>query len=532
MGTAIPLTLTVMKICRRPLSALWGLCLLLMVVAGCTEELPTMPARYVTLVADGQRQQLETSADTVRDILGEAGLALSSLDYVTPPETARLTSGMTITVTRVLQHTEITTETLPFGRQTVRDATVIAGESRLIQSGKTGLLERTYRITLENDREVERALVKETVVEAPRDEMFLIGTRPVVQTVPISGTLVYLSQQDAWLLYENNRAPRRLTTLGDLDGRVFTLSPQGDRLLFTRAVTATEHLNELWLIRTAEADPNPIPLNLSDLLWADWAPDSTSKSARIAWTTGEPVERAPGWRGQNDLWTATLDERNVLASRREILKPAAGGGFGWWGTRYAWSPNGDTLAYSRPDSVGVVNLSKAEETMLLTFPAYQTRSSWAWNPAIAWDQAGQFIATVVHGAAPDQNTAEESPVFDGWLLEATGAYSAEVASEVGMWASPSFHPDGETVLFGRAVVPYQSDVSDYRLCLADRDGSNARCLYPADGDPGVEAPTWRWSPDGQALVFIYRGDLYLLLLATETAFPLTDEGDITLLEWR
>jgi hypothetical protein len=325
--------------------------------------------------------------------------------------------------------------------------------------------------------------VEETVVEAPRDEMFLIGTRPVVQTVPISGTLVYLSQQDAWILYENNRAPRRLTTLGDLDGRVFTLAPQGDRLLFTRAVTAAEHINDLWLIRTAEADPNPIPLNLSDLLWADWAPDSTSKSARIA---GRRENRWNARRAGGDKTTCGQPRSMNATSWRpagsfEILRR---GGFGWWGTRYAWSPDGNVLAYSRPDSVGVVNLSQAAETVLLTFPAYQTRSSWAWNPAIAWDQAGQFIATVVHGAAPDQSAAEESPVFDGWLLEATGAYSAEVASEVGMWANPSFHPDGETVLFGRAVVPYQSDVSDYRLCLADRDGSNARCVYPADGDPG------------------------------------------------
>lgn len=510
----------------------WGWRLLwLLVVAGCAAELP-VPTRTVIVVADGQKRQVETTAATVRDILGEAGLTLGSLDYVIPPETARLTTGMTITVTRVLQHTETTTETLPFGRQTVRDATVAAGESRLLQAGQTGLREQTYRITLENGREVERALVEEKVIVAPRDEMFLIGTRAIVQTVPLSGTLVYLSHQDAWIMYENNRAPRRLTALGDLDGRVFTLTPQGDRLLFTRAVTAAEHINELWLVRTAEADPAPIPLELRDVLWADWAPTGTPTAARLAWTTAEPVERAPGWRGQNDLWTATLGERDALATRREVLKPAAGGGFGWWGTRYAWAPDGDALAYSRPDGVGVVDLSPPAEQPLITFPAFQTRSSWAWNPAIAWDPGGQFIAAIVHGPAPDHTAAEDSPVFDGWLLAVTGAYSAEIASEVGMWANPSFHPDGETLLYGRAIVPYQSAASAYRLCLGDRDGSNSRCIYPPDGEPGIETPTWQWSPDGQAIAFIQRGDLYLLPLATEVAFPLTDEGAITLWDWR
>ncbi|MBN2002920.1 MAG: G5 domain-containing protein [Anaerolineae bacterium] len=501
-----------------------------MLTAACS----TLPlARLqVTVKADGQSQNLETEALTVRDILSEAGITLGDLDYVTPPETTRLTQGLLVTVIRVEEHTETYTETLPFGRQVVRDANIAAGDSRLLQSGQAGVMERVYRITLEDGKEVERMLVRETVTQPPRDETLLVGTKQQVQTAYITGTLAYVSQQDAWIIRDNNRLRRRLTSWGDLDGRVFTLSPDGDRLLFTRAVTESEHINELWVIRTGEADPNPLPLSLNDILWADWAPDSTLKNARIAWTTAEPIERAPGWRGRNDLWIGTLTERNILNSRGELLEAEAGGGYGWWGTRYVWDPQGKKLAFSRPESVGVITLNPTKRKTLLMFPAYRTYSSWAWNPAPAWDPEGDFIAATIHSPTADGKDPEESPVFDLWLIEATGAYSAEIASEVGMWATPSFSHDGNALLFGRATVPYQSDNSTHRLCLIDRDGSDARCVYPPGEAPGIEAPSWQWGPDDRSLAFIQYGDIYLFTLADETAQPFTDEGTVTLLTWR
>jgi hypothetical protein len=506
----------------------WIALLLVLSLGACTATLPSGP-RPVTLVSDGERRRVETEAETVRELLREADVTLGDLDRVTPAETTGLRSGMVISVTRVTQHTETYTETLPFGRRVVRDATMPEGTTRLLESGHAGELERVYLITEEDGTEVERTLLRETVTRAPQDEVQLVGTRPEVQKIDISGTLTYLHNQDAWVMRDTNRRRRRITTLGDLDGRVFALSPDGTRLIFSRAVTEPEHINALWLVRTAEADPNPVPLNLNDVLWAAWAPDGE----RIAWTTAEPVARAPGWRGQNDLWTARVSAVNALTARRQILEAEGGGGYGWWGTRYAWSPDGETLAYARPESVGIVDEDARDLLALLTFPAYRTYSSWAWAPTMAWSPDGAFIATTAHGPAPDGSDPEESPVFDLWVLEATGAYSAELASEVGMWATPRFAPDGERLLFGRAIVPYQSETSPHTLCTLDRDGSDPRCLYPPDDSvPGVEVPAWRWTSDGAHIAFIYRGDIYLLAPQDGTAMPLTDEGGITYFDWR
>lgn len=499
----------------------WGL------LTSCTPVPVAVTDLHVTLIADDRRRTLTTRATTVRDFLEEAHVTLGPLDRVSPPETSLLQDGMTVTVVRVTESIKIITQTLPFERQVMHDAALPQGETRLLQSGQEGVLERRYRITMEDGEEVARVLVSESVTQPPRDEVLLIGSRVQLHNIPVSGTVAYLGNQDAWIVRGNSFQRQRLTQLGDLDGRVFALSPDGDWLLFTRTATETTRLNELWLVRTTEVSPNPIPLGVDDVLWADWAPDG----ALLAWTTAEVSLEAPGWRGHNDLWVAQITRKGLLVSRRRILAPEAGGGYGWWGTRYVWSPDGEFIAYSRPDSIGVIDLETKVQTPLLRFPPVRTYSSWAWNPDLDWDPAGEFLVSVTHVDDGSDNP-EESPVFHLLLLDRTGTYSATLALEVGMWATPRFSPNGDTILFGRAVVPYQSATSRYHLFLMDRDGSNQRLVYGAGPDLGLELPVWQWSPDGEVLAFVSDGDLLLLSLNDQEVNALTNEGGVTRVAWR
>ncbi len=509
------------------LPCLWAGLSLFALLTGC-KPLPTPPNR-VAIVADGERRTVETKTDTVRALLQEAELTLGELDRITPPETAQIRDGMAITITRVTQTFETITETLPFGRQTARDAAVLEGETRLLQVGAPGIREYIYRLTFEDGVQVERILVKDSIARQPVDEVLLVGTQSHATTVNITGTLAYLDHQDAWIVRGTTATRRRLTAFGDLDGRVFSLTPDGKRLLFTRAITEDAGINALWLIETAEAEAEALALKIDNVLWADWTPDGQS----LAWTTAEPVAQAPGWRGRNDLWTARLNNQNALAGKQEILTPEAGGGFGWWGTRYAWSPTGDALAYARADEIGVVFLKERTPRPLLQFPALRTYSSWVWTPEPVWAAEGQTLASIIHGPNPGEGGPEESPVFDLWLLAASGAYSVEIASEVGMWAAPRFSPDGETLLFGKATIPYQSALSSYTLCQMDRDGSNRSCFFPPEGELGIKVPGWRWSPDARYLIFIYHNALHLLRRdATGAPIPITGEGGITAFDWR
>ena len=501
--------------------------LLLFTACQALQPFPTPPNR-IAIIADGERQALETEAQTVSAALTEAGIKLENLDRVQPPENAQLHNGQLITVTRSWQTEEVLTKTLPFEREVIRNATLPEGESRLLQAGKEGVHERIYRLTWEEGTQIERVLIRENLAQPPQDEILLIGTRPQVMTASITGTLAYLEHQDAWILQGSSANRLRLTSFGDLDGRVFTLSPASDHLLFTRAVTEEQSINTLWIAPLTGAATEPQETGINDVLWADWSPDGQ----HIAWSTAESSERPPGWRGRNDLWAATVTRETKLNYQRRLLEAEAAGGYGWWGTRYFWSPDSEKLAYSRPDEIGIVNWGEPERYTLLEFPSYRTYGSWAWAPELSWSAESQLIATVLHAPPVTNIHPEESPVFDLWIVEATGAYSAEIASEVGMWATPRFSPDAETILFGKARIPYQSQLSNYTLCTLDRDGSNQNCLYPPTGETGLELPSWHWSPDRQIMAFIYQGDLHLLRADEETPHPITDEGEVTLLDWK
>ncbi len=496
-------------------------------LAACvTPATPTLVT--ITLQADGATRAITTQALTVQDLLREQALTLGELDVVRPPETTRLQDGMNVTITRIVQQTEVITETIPFERRTLRDANLPEGDTRLLQVGQEGVRERVYRLTFTDGALSERVLLRETVITKPVDEIQVVGSRAKVSSVTITGTLAFVSRQEAWVMRGSNNDRRRITALGDVDGRVFRLSPDGRRLLFTRAVLDQEQkMNELWLVDTTRVDATPIPLNIANVLWADW--DATGQ--RIAWTTAEVVEAAPGWRGQNDLWIGEISTQGTLRASRRLYKPEAGGGWGWWGTRYLWSPTGDRLAYSRPDEIGYVTVSNGQRVALMRFAPYRTYSSWAWNPGLDWAAGGKLLLTVYHNPAAGGDP-EESPWFDVMALDATGAYSATLVQNSGMWAVPQVAPDGTRLAFGQARFPQQSHLSAYSLCLADLDGSEVTCPFPPEDEVGLERPLWRWSPDSQSILVIHQGRLVLWDTVQQLAVPLAEDPDVTTFDWR
>jgi len=498
--------------------------LMMPLVVACAPVGPTS----VTLLVDGQSRTLFTGSQTVGDLLLEAEVVLDEDDRVVPPENTFLREGLAIRVVRVELRTETEQRPIEYSRETVRDASVPVGETRLLSAGVNGIEEFTYVVVIEDGVEVERRLVQRATVREPQSEVVLIGAREEVTPVPISGTVAYLSAHNAWVVRATSGNRRRLTTTGDLDGRVFDLSPDGSWLLFTRAATETGSLNSLWMVDTVAADAQPARLRVDDVLWAAWAPDGE----HIAYSTGTVRDAAPGWEAANDLYYAIPRASDgLLLGRRRVLDASAGGAYGWWGTTFAWSHDGERLAYARADEVGVLRLYDGRTTSLVSFPPYRTYGPWAWTPAVAWSPDDDFLLTVIHGPSPTGEMPEDSPVFDVAALGVSAPLTAELASEAGMWAAPSFSPDGELVVFGRARIPYTSQTSSYDLIVVDRDGSDRQLLFPPDaGEPGLTYPAVAWDPAGDRLLTVYQGNLYLVSVDGE-ARRLTDDGTISTVRW-
>jgi Tol biopolymer transport system component len=153
-------------------------------------------------------------------------------------------------------------------------------------------------------------------------------------------------------------------------------------------------------------------------------------------------------------------------------------------------------------------------------------------PSVEWSPEGEFIVTTLHGPAPTEETPEESPVFDVWTLSADGTITAELASEAGMWSSPSFAPQTELIAFGRARSPYVSQTSNYDLYIMDRDGSDRQLIFPPSEEIGLAYPEIAWEPGGDRLVTIYQENLYLIRVPEGDVHQLTDSGGVTTVQWR
>ena len=499
-------------------------------LAACATPKPVAGSTRVTLVADGTRALVTADApnSTVRDVLRQANVTLNELDRVRPPESVAISDGMTITVTRIIQSAETQTQTVPFTQQTVRDATLPVGQSKVLQAGRNGTLVLTYRLTFEDGAQTERVQVRNEMIEQPVPEVVLIGIANAFSSTPFTGTIVYLANNNAFVMRQSTSNRRALTTSGDLDGRVLALSPDGEWLLYSRALTKTvegEPLNSLWVVDTVTANAAPKQLKTPGVIYAGWSPDGNS----IAYSTATASGGQPGWRAVNDLWVAGF-RAGTMFEPEKILEPSTGGPFGWWGATYEWSPDGKAISIGSTDNVAVVDLQKRNHTTLTSFPAFNTFSNWAWTPTTCWTADGKFVVAVTHGSSTAGEPTDSSPVFDVWALAADGSFRAKLASETGMWAAPRVVSD--TIVLGRAEAPYASADSRYDLYRTDRDGSNRARLFPVEGKPGLPGrPDIAVSPEGTHILVAYQRDLYLVNVLTGASQQLTTEGNLSSPRW-
>ena len=519
--------------------------------AACTPQ-EEVPGIRVSLIADGRERTFAYAVPvTVGEFLRDpkVNVELNELDRVNPPPFTQISDGMRVTVVRVTERTDCEQSEIPYRQSTLLNEGLQPGEQRVGQAGQNGTLEVCYRVKFDDGVEAERVEISRTVIIAPRDEIIYVGPTGEVEPVPITGALAYISNGNAWIMRGSSTTKRPLTTTGDLDKRVFTLSASGKQLLFTRKIPQTEGentFNQLWLLPDTTQDQMPVKLIPGDVLYADWMPNIDNT---ITYSTGEARAAAPGWQAYNDLWRMRIDPQTGEALNvAQLIERSTGGLYGWWGTRYDWSPDGQKLAWVQADSVGLVDLQAGIlEPPLLRFSVFLTRADWSWRPTVSWSADGALILTTVHGPPVGRELPENSPAFDIAVAATDGSYSASVIKYAGIWAAPQFSPflDDEDSRFPRGYLaylrsrdPFNSINGEYDLYVADRDGSNARKVFPPDGQPGIAAQQsifhnqeFAWSPTGRQIALIYQGNLWIVDVESRVAHQLTLDGGATNPVW-
>lgn len=524
------------------------LIMIVLLLGGCAAPEPE-DSIIVTLIADGREQVYAYDTPiTVGEFLQRINFEYNpAQDRVNPPEFTQITNGMRVTVVRVTETTECEQVEIPYRQTNVPNEGLQPGEQRLARAGQNGVEELCYRLRLEDGEARDRTQISRTVLVEPQDEILYVGPTGELEPVPISGTLAYISRGNVWVIQGSSTTKRALTVTSDLDGHVFSLAPNGRQLIFTRSASNPAEgdalfLNELWYIADITSGTEPIRLAPGDILYADWVPGQENT---ISYSTAQAREAPPGWLAFNDLYIVRIDPLNGVVLNVEQILGQSGGLYSWWGSEFQWSPDGTQLAIIRADYLGLVNFETGEVVRLLQYEPFRTFQDWSWRATASWSADGQLIATTVHGAplSTDQ-PADTSPVFNIAITDSVGSFQAELISGAGMWASPRFSPiftvpDSEFprgyVAYLRARVPFESVNGEYDLYVADRDGSNARRLFPPPNAAGLRAQEFaadfNWSPDGRQLAVIYQGNLWVVDVQTGIASQLTLDGGASKPVW-
>ncbi|MBN1964006.1 MAG: G5 domain-containing protein [Anaerolineae bacterium] len=516
--------------------------LILLIFAGCVPA-PEDTDMQITVIADGrQRVWVYDQQISVQQFLEQIGITLGELDRVNPPEYTQIQDGMTITVRRVEERVDCEDEILPYQTETVAIEGLDPGAQQLGQPGVNGIQQVCYRVIVEDGEDQQRIEVRRVPVEAPQNEVIYVGVdTSSITPVPIAGTLAYLSNGNAWVMRGSSSTKRPITNTGALDGRVFSLSVDGRQLLYSQTYNGEEeavYFNTLWAILNTSADqPEPLQLNaLNNILYGEWVP---GQAATFSYSAGEARDAAPGWQAFNDLWIMRIDESSGnLIAPRNLVESSSGGTYGWWGTTFRWSPDGSALAWSRADSVGLVDLETGEFQPLLEFAVYATYQDWVWQPPLAWSPDNLIIATTVHGAPFGTEQPENSPIFNVAVTPIDGTFQADVVERAGMWAIPQFSSysgEGDAtrgyLAYLQARNPLNSVNDVYDLVVADRDGSNGRVIFPEPSEPGITSPEFVWGPDGLEVAVIYQGNLWVVDVVSGRAHQLTVDGGASSPRW-
>ncbi len=495
----------------------------------------------VRITADGATTDTSVGAGvTVSQALAEAGYEVGKLDKTDPPLYTVIGDGDSIVVIRVEELFETEEIIIPFERQIARNETLPEGETRLVQAGVNGLEEVTYRRILEDGAEISKTIVKSVLIKEALPEIVMVGAQASFAPLNIPGTLAYLAGGNAWIMEGSTANRRVIVSTGDLDGRIFTLSPNGEYLVFTRKSSkpADEEINTLWAVRTKNIEPKLISLQAKNIVhFAAWIPGTNS----VAYSTVEPRSAAPGWQANNDLYRVSLTNSG---SPRRLLYANSGGVYGWWGMTFAFAPDG-RLAYSRPDGIGMVDQDGGYIKPTLEITPLNTHSDWAWIPPIVWGADGNSLYFVSHAPAPAPISGEESPYFDLSALSFSNETAATLADSTGMFAYPSASPiqyigreASFQIAYLQSIFNDQSDTSRYRLVVMDRDGSNSATLFPPPDKNGLEPQTPAWAPaevDGQTghfLAVTYQGNLWLVDSGNGKSYQVTGDGLIARLDWK
>lgn len=139
-------------------------------------KLTIAKAFQVAIKVDGKKQQVWTTGGTVEQLLKSNNIKLKDQDKVKPAQSKQANSDTPITVVRVVKKEDVVKEAIAFKTMEKEDSSLSKGEKEVRSQGEDGTVIKTYEVTKENGKEVDRKLMDKKVVES-KAKVVAIGTK-------------------------------------------------------------------------------------------------------------------------------------------------------------------------------------------------------------------------------------------------------------------------------------------------------------------------------------------------------------------
>jgi uncharacterized protein YabE (DUF348 family) len=151
-------------------------------------QLTLRTPKTVTVVADGKKHAITTTAPTVGEAMDEAGVTVDGDDRVSQFAGAPVRAGMIITVTRVDTKSRTTRAVVEYKTVEKTDPTAADGSRTVKTKGVTGLQQVTRVETYVDGKLTSSTVAKVTVLRKPVDEVVVLGPEPPAAQSPPPGS--------------------------------------------------------------------------------------------------------------------------------------------------------------------------------------------------------------------------------------------------------------------------------------------------------------------------------------------------------
>ncbi|MFT4189639.1 MAG: ubiquitin-like domain-containing protein [Aeromicrobium sp.] len=154
-------------------------------------EVVVSTPKKVSITADGQTQEFETTAPTVGEALEEAGVTLDEDDEVVPAAETLVTPDAALKVVRIVKEQRTEEVEVPFETETQEDPEAYEGEKTVVTEGVPGKATETVDIVTADGQQRDRVVVERVVSLEPVTQVEKVGTkeRPAVDMGGVWGAL-------------------------------------------------------------------------------------------------------------------------------------------------------------------------------------------------------------------------------------------------------------------------------------------------------------------------------------------------------